>query len=637
MSVKTAHCLPWLCLLPWLHKLSWLHKLAGPHRQAGLGRLLARRWVSCWLGCCLVALALAGAKAQAQSPFGEQTFLKMEEAYKPVVFVQNNHLVIDWQIAEGYFLYRDKFQPTAATADATYDWVPRFEPGEMKFDPYFNKDLEVYHNHTRIQVPLEGVPPQFELKLKSQGCAEAGLCYPPRTQYFSVNSLTGEVVESAKSTLAATAVSVAPTGVAAAGQTGQAGAAEGATGSTTSFSLATALLFALLGGMLLNLMPCVFPVLSLKAFSFAQQPSAGASHAAQGWAYTLGVVLSFAVVAAILLGIRQAGNSAGWGFQLQSPIFVAAMLYLFLVMGLSLSGVVAFGTRFMGLGQGLTQGPGLKSAFFTGVLAAVVASPCTGPLMAPALGFALTQSAPVALLVFVALGLGLALPFLALSLSPALAKALPAPGHWMTVLKQFLAFPMYISVVWLLYVLGNQVSMTGVFFVGLGAVALVFALWLMQNQPERPLGLFLVRACAALALGAAIWAAVAAPGLAKSEGWQVYSPERVQTLREQGQPVFVDFTADWCITCKVNEATAINRADFAETASRLGYALVKGDYTQENALITQALQTYGRSGVPLYLVFPADITRPPEILPQVLTLDLVLAALERQAQPAPKP
>ncbi|MDZ7923469.1 MAG: protein-disulfide reductase DsbD family protein [Marinagarivorans sp.] len=552
-------------------------------------------------------------------------FLPVDQAYKVSVSSEDNNVYLDWDIASGYYLYKEKFKFFANTQDTRTKLTPALEAGQMKFDPYENRELEVFHNATRITLNSSDVGTQFELKLQSQGCADAGLCYAPRTQYFQIDTSTGSVTETKKATIPNNPNQKE---IAQAGDI-SAPAVVIAEEETRSFWFY--ILLAIGGGMLLNLMPCVFPVLSLKALSFASHADGPHSHQAHGWAYTAGVVGSFIIVAIAIIALRQAGESAGWGFQLQSPLFVAAIMYLFLVMGLSLSGMIYFGTGLMGVGQGLTNSDGLKGSFFTGVLAAVVASPCTGPMMAPALGFALTQPWYTSIFIFIALGFGLAFPFLLLSYSPAVARALPAPGTWMEVLKQFLAFPMYITSAWLLYVFGNQVGMTGVFFLTLGGIAIVYAIWVFQHIPEKGTGKWIAKISGYAALICAGYIAYNGETFKKDPSWIPYTPTVVQELRSKGQPVFVDFTADWCITCKANEAVAIDRVEFRETVAELNYAKVKGDWTNEDPNITAVLTEYKRSGVPLYLVFPADMSKPAEVLPQLLTKEMVVDALKRNA------
>lgn len=544
----------------------------------------------------------------------KQDFLPVEEAYQASVTIEPEHIQVDWVLEPGYYLYKEKFDFSAQFNGQSRPLNGIFEEGVQRYDEYFEKDLEVFYNATRITLPLSDLPDRFQLKVTSQGCADAGLCYAPRTQYFQIDreqGLATAVDSSAQRT--ADGSKLAPT------DTGE---------SRHSFWLY--LLMAVLGGIILNLMPCVFPVLSLKALGLAASGGSKHSHHMHGWAYTLGVIGSFIVAALVIIAAKTAGEQSGWGFQLQSPAFVAVLAYLFLVMGLSLSGMIYFGTTLMGVGQGLTTQDGLRGSFFTGVLAAVVASPCTGPMMAPAISFALMQSTPVSLAIFVALGFGMALPFLLLSYSPRLASLLPRPGVWMEKMKEALAFPMYLTAVWLLFVFGRQVGMYGVFFLMLGAVAIVFAIWLLQNQPEGRKFRALVKGCAFASLLFAAYVAATGDSFRNRENaWQPYSKSLVNELRSAGQPVLVDFTADWCITCKANEAVAMSRQGFKDAVIKHNVALVRGDWTYEDPNISAVLAEFGRSGVPLYLVYPADRSKQPELLPQLLTQAIVVAAIER--------
>lgn len=553
-------------------------------------------------------------------------FLPVEEAYKAYIVVEDDHLALHWTIEPEYYLYKDQFQFSGVSAKGDHTITGEFESGQTIFDEFFDKDLDVYYHNTRIVLPIEKLPEEFDLKVRSQGCADAGLCYAPRDQVFRINRANYTADETESGAM----------GFANRGGGGDTPGGGGGAGIQLSTLLAT-LLLAMGGGLILNLMPCVFPVLSLKALSFASmQGGESRRQHLHGWAYTGGIIGSFMVAGLIIIAARAAGQGAGWGFQLQSPVFVGALTYLFLVIGLSLSGMVHFGTSLMGVGQGLTATDGVRGSFFTGVLAAVVASPCTGPLMAPALGFALTQPPTIALGIFMALGFGMALPFLLLSYSPKLANMLPRPGAWMERLKELLAFPMYLTAAWLLFVFGRQVGMTGVFFLMLGAVAITFAIWLFQNQPQGRHWRKLVQGSAVAALVFAGFVVFSSTNYRdRVDDWQPYSRQLVQELRSQGQPVFVDFTADWCITCKANEAVALSRKGFKEAVSQYNVALVKGDWTNEDPVISAVLSEFNRSGVPLYLVYPADRTQQPEVLPQLLTQDLVISALRRAAGDEP--
>lgn len=432
------------------------------------------------------------------------------------------------------------------------------------------------------------------------------------TRAYEISARPGTVLPVSASTPAAAAMTTPATPPAAA-----------ATTAPPAFALV--LLFALLGGLILNLMPCVFPVLSLKALSLINGDRDDArARQRQTYAYTAGVVLSCVAVAAVMLALRGAGAAIGWGFQLQSPVFVALMAYVLFALGLSLSGAVQFGTRLMNLGGGLAQQPGLRGAFFTGVLAVVVASPCTAPFMGSAMGYAMTQPAWVALLVFALLGLGLALPFLLIGWFPRLARALPRPGAWMETFKQLMAFPLYLSVVWLLWVLVRQTDAQMLAQAMLGLVTLAFALWLWHRtgwiaRLGKSAALIL-----ALALAATLTPAPATTVDARAES-QVWSAARVAELRAQERTVFVDFTADWCISCKVNERVALQSSRVQQAFAEHQVAFLVADWTRTDPAITEELARFGRNGVPLYLVYPKGAD--PKILPQLLTPDLVIRAL----------
>lgn len=545
----------------------------------------------------------------------KQDFLPVEDAYHANLTVDADELHVDWLMEPGYYLYQEKFDFVALFEGKKQPLEAIFEEGVQKYDDYFEKDLEVFYNATRVTLPTTGLPNQFKLKVTSQGCADAGLCYAPHSLYFHIDQEKGLATVADSGTQGSPTAGSNPVTLAS---------------GDSQYSFWLYLLMATLGGVILNLMPCVFPVLSLKALGLAASGGSKHRHHMHGWAYTLGVIGSFVIAALVIIAAKTAGEQSGWGFQLQSPAFVAILAYLFLVMGLSLSGMVHFGTTLMGVGQGLTTQDGLRGSFFTGVLAAVVASPCTGPMMAPAIGFALMQSTPMALAIFIALGFGMALPFLLLSYSPKLAALLPRPGIWMEKMKEALAFPMYLTAVWLLFVFGRQVGMHGVFALLLGAVAIVFAIWLLQNQPRGRKFRTFVKGSAIASLAFAGYVVVTSDSFRnRSDAWQPYSRELVTELRRAGRPVLVDFTADWCITCKANEAVALSRQGFKDSVSKHNVALIRGDWTYEDPAISAVLSEFGRSGVPLYLVYPSDLSKQPELLPQLLTQTIVIDAIER--------
>jgi thiol:disulfide interchange protein DsbD len=410
-----------------------------------------------------------------------------------------------------------------------------------------------------------------------------------------------------------------------------------------SIGIGTALLFALLGGLILNLMPCVFPVLSMKALALVEQAGKQPAQVRlHGLAYTGGILLSFLALAGLLAALKAGGTAIGWGFQFQSPIFVLLLAYLLFAVGLSLSGVFTIGGSVAGVGANLAARGGYAGSFFTGVLAALVATPCTAPFMGVAIGFALAASLPVLFAVFLALGLGLAMPYVALSVWPGLLRLLPKPGVWMERFKQFLAFPMYGAAIWLVWVLSLQAGAEGV-LTALGGMLLIgFAAWLYDvtrasGRTARHAGSGL----AALALIAAIgWgiaagsqtaprpAAVSAEaGAAETTPWETYSREKFEALRAEGKPVFLNLTAAWCITCLVNERVALNRPDIATAFRTGGVVYLKGDWTNQDAAITAKLEEFGRSGVPLYVFYPAGRESQPVVLPQFLTVDIVLGGI----------
>ncbi len=399
-----------------------------------------------------------------------------------------------------------------------------------------------------------------------------------------------------------------------------------------------ALAFAFIGGLILNLMPCVFPVLSIKAAALARHVESPGKAAAEGMVFLVGCVLTFVALAGALILAQQAGQAVGWGFQLQSAGVVAALTLLMLAIGLNLSGVFEIGLSVQGAGQGLAGQGGLVGAFFTGVLAVVVAAPCTAPFMAGAIGWAFTRPPVEALSVFVALGLGLAAPFVLVSLIPGLFKRLPRPGAWMEGLKKTLAFPMYGSAAWLAWVFVQQAGANGLALLFAAAVFIAFAVWLfgVSQRASRPwLPRFgavagLLVAIPLAVMGSAMTASAEIPsggpspvsGIA-AEPW---SPAKVDSLRAAGRPVFVDFTAAWCVTCQVNERTALATAGVADAFRRTNTAYLRADWTNRNADIADALKAQGRAGVPLYLVYDAKGGEP-QVLPQILTEGGVVSAL----------
>ncbi len=404
-----------------------------------------------------------------------------------------------------------------------------------------------------------------------------------------------------------------------------------------------ALAFAFVGGLILNLMPCVFPVLSIKAAALARHVEHPAKAAAEGLVFLAGCIFTFVALAGALILAQQAGQAVGWGFQLQSPVVVAALTLLMLAIGLNLSGVFELGLSVQGAGQGLASKGGLIGAFFTGVLAVVVAAPCTAPFMAGAIGWAFTQPPLAALSVFVALGAGLAAPFVIVSFIPGVFKRLPKPGAWMEGLKKFLAFPMYGAAAWLAWVFVQQSGANGLALLFAAAVFTAFATWLfgVSQRASKPLwprlGALagLAAAIPLVLVGAAMTAqagtSTAGPSPVSGVASEAWSPAKVETLRASGRPVFVDFTAAWCVTCQVNERTALATGGVAEAFKRTNAAYLKADWTNRNGEIADQLKALGRAGVPLYLVYDAKGGEP-QILPQILTEGGVVSALETAAK-----
>jgi thiol:disulfide interchange protein DsbD len=416
-------------------------------------------------------------------------------------------------------------------------------------------------------------------------------------------------------------------------------------------TLGSALVLALLGGLVLNLMPCVFPVLSIKALALLnhteQTPRQARTH---GLVYTAGVLSSFALLGGLLVAFKAAGSQVGWGFQFQSPVFVLAVAYLMFAVGLSLSGVFAIGGSVAGVGSSLASRSGYAGSFFTGVLATVVATPCTAPFMGGAVGFALGQPTSVLMAVFLSLGLGLALPYRLLSWWPRLQRWLPRPGLWMERIKQVFAFPMYGAAVWLVWVLAQQAGVDAVAVALGGMLAIAFAAWLYDSSRNgqsvyRHAGTLAALAFVVLALGAGYVgvqagasATVQAAGEAKAgagadKSWEPYSAGRLSDLRAKGQPVFVNLTAAWCITCLVNERVALSRPAVAEAFKTAGITYLKGDWTNQDPEISRVLSEFGRSGVPLYVLYPEGPQSKPVVLPQILTPEVVLAAVKDAAAP----
>jgi len=391
-----------------------------------------------------------------------------------------------------------------------------------------------------------------------------------------------------------------------------------------------ALLGALVGGLILNLMPCVFPVLAIKVISFTRHAEDRRAHRVSGLAYSAGVMLSFLALGALMLALRGAGEQLGWGFQLQSPLVVAALAALFTVMGLNLAGLFEFGqfvpTRLATLEA---KNPAVD-AFFSGILAVVIASPCTAPFMGASLGLALNLPALQALLIFAAIGAGMALPYLAASWSPALARLLPRPGAWMDTFRHAMAFPMFATVVWLVWVLGQQTGVDGAGALLALLVGLAFVIWAttLRGSSRWPVAIFSIAFLAMLTwvIGKnVVQFTEPANHQASSQRWQTWAPERVEQVLATGAPVFVDFTAAWCVTCQYNKKTVLADAALLADFDARKVILLRADWTRRDPTITAALSQLGRNGVPVYVLYQSG--KPPVVLSEILSVAEVKAAL----------
>ena len=529
--------------------------------------------------------------------------------------------------APGYYLYRDKTAFDLVGAEGVALAAPRFPATRSYKDEHFG-EVAVWFDLAEIPIGVARkitAAQTLTLRAKFQGCQDNGICYPPMTRTLQVALPAGAGVASLGE------VATTPAAASAAPVAGEGHASPG---------LWLSLLLAMAGGLILNLMPCVLPVLSFKALGLAESSRSHAHARAHALWYTAGVLAAFAAVGAAVLALRGAGLALGWGFQLQQPAVVGVLALLMFGIGLNLSGLFQIGTSWTGLGQGLTERSGAAGDFFTGVLAVVVASPCTAPFMAGALGYAFVAPVAQAMAVFLALGLGLALPFLLIGFVPGLAAALPKPGAWMDTLKHWLALPMYLTAVWLAWVFGKQRGVDGLALLLVASVLLALGLWWWEKQRYAEGGAGR-RGVALLMLALAVAGLVAATRVAKpasanaatttskaprADGSLPWSPQALADARADGKPVFVDMTADWCITCKVNEKAVLHTDAFKGLLQRTGAVYLVGDWTDQDPAISAYLDEFHSPGVPLYVVYPAG-GGPGRKLPQLLTARMIEQAL----------
>ncbi len=569
--------------------------MAAPARSAGA------------LGAALNALG---------QPAGDHpAALPPEQAFRLDALASAPHrLLLRWTMPKGYYVYRDKI--TLQLQDAAgLTLQPQWPPGVVHHDGQYG-DVTVYFDQLELPVTVVGDLAgrrQLTVLASFLGCQNGGVCYPLMHRTLTIP------LDGSSASAALPAVPTSPAGSAPA---------------PLQVSLFAALLLALGGGLILNLMPCVLPVLSIKAVSVLESGDSQAAARRHAMFYTAGVLTSFAALGLAILVLRAAGHALGWGTQLQQPLVVGVLALVMLAVGLSMSGVVQFGASLGNTGAGLASRAGPVGDFFTGVLAVVVASPCTAPFMGSALAYAFAAPMLSALLVFLALGVGLALPFLLVGFVPALARLLPRPGRWMETLKQVLAFPMYLTAAWLAWVLANQRGADAVGLLLVAAVLLAMTLWWFERSRQHgPLGRAAVLVLALLTLlPVYLLAQVPKPqrDAVNVAGVVAYSPQKLAELRSADVPVFVDIGADWCVTCKANEHTVLDTSAFRELLKRTGAVYMKGDWTNVDPTISAFLQEYHTPGVPLYVVFPKH-NGPGRRLSTVLTASLVEKALTAAA------
>jgi thiol:disulfide interchange protein DsbD len=396
------------------------------------------------------------------------------------------------------------------------------------------------------------------------------------------------------------------------------------------------LILAFLGGLILNVMPCVLPVLAIKVLSLLRESGENRRKVRLGsLAYGAGVLLSFLALAGLLLLFKAGGEAVGWGFQLQSPVFIAALAILFFLMAFNFLDLIQPWNAFTRLGQLEARQSGPAGHFLSGVLAVIVASPCTGPFMGVALGSALTRTAGEALLIFAGLGLGFLSPFIALAWIPGSRRLLPKPGSWMESFRQAMAFPLLLTILWLLWVLEKQNGMNGVLWILGSFIGLGFCAWLWRQKAERSAGfgwgmalvMLLISGVAVYQQKQAAASAVQSQPENAADVWEVFSAEKLAAARKEG-PVFVDFTAAWCVTCQVSKTLVLNREDIQKAFQAHGIRLLRADWTDYNPEITRMLESLGRQGVPVYALY-ADAVSEPRLLPEVLTPDLLMEEIRR--------
>ncbi|MGH8114180.1 MAG: protein-disulfide reductase DsbD family protein, partial [Rhodanobacteraceae bacterium] len=604
--------------------------------------MLSERLLSRLMLLATLLLATAGAYAQTTSP--GDGLLPVTQAFALKATVDKpGSIALHFDIAPNYYLYRGRIHAKILTAGIAAGAID-LPPGKREHDEYLG-NVEIYHGIVDGSLPYTAsgaMPATVKVAVTYQGCHEVTpkICYPPNTETFTLPTAGGGPINAGAGTNppgggTPTGNAITASLGAAPAATQSAAAAVSGNASTQAGPLATGLPFALLlafvGGLILNLMPCVLPVLAIKAVGVLESGDSRQRARQHALAYAAGVIVTFLAIGFAILGLRDAGRAIGWGTQLQQPVIVAVLACVLFAVGLSMSGVVQFGSRLGNMGARLTRRGGMAGHFFTGVLAVVVASPCTAPFMGVALAYAFVAPATHEILVMLLLGIGLALPLTLIGLVPALARLLPKPGRWMETLKQILAFPMYLSAIWLVWVLAHQRGADAVALVLVAMVLLAAAAWWHgRGHPGRKLAHAFTVALAIAAIASLIGIARVAPPLrATTQGGDsvAFSPAKLSQLRATGTPVFVDIGADWCVTCKANEYAVLDTRSFQKLLQTTGAVYMKGDWTDVDPEIGAYLHKFHSPGVPLYVVYPRD-GGAGHALPTVLTASLVRNALE---------
>ena len=555
--------------------------------------LVTPKWIDRTVAS-MAAMVVMSLAAAAESPVNfvgtdvlteQPTFLSVDEAYQMDVSLSDDgHIEVRWRMPPGYYLYRHRFAFSLDSGGTLGQ--PIIPVGIEKVDDYFG-EVEVYYDEVHVRIPVIEQTGPLRIGITYQGCADYGLCYPPETREWTLVP-EGYTVEA-----------LAKNGI-----------------GTNDVSMWVVVGSALLAGFLLNLMPCVFPVLAIKAVTVLDiaRSGRGLTHA---FGYASGVVSTFLVLGVLLASLRTAGEAVGWGFQLQEPGFVSAMTVLFFAMGLNLLGVL----ELPGFGVAMSK----PSAFLTGIIAVVVATPCTVPFMASAMGYGLSRGTGALLLVMVVLGIGMAAPYVLITGFPAIARRLPKPGAWMVTIKQAMAFPMFLTAVWLTWVLARQAGADAVLVLLAGSVGLGLLSWLGMNNSARMSRVW----SAGLALVVAVvWGvtSVLDESTRKESAENRFDVAAFETARASGRPVFLNITASWCVTCLANERTTLATDRVQDYFETNGIVYIKADWTRRDSSVSDLLTTFNRSGVPLYVFFPPRSQ--PRILPQLLTPSLLLRKLD---------